>query len=458
MSSNREQTAGDLILDSIVDGVFTVDKNLTITTFNKAAEDITGMTRASVVGASCSQVFKTQYCARGCPMKEALRTGSPVINKPVSIVGSNGSEKTVFISATPLRDAARVVVGGVATLRDMTSSRNVYDQLLKHHSFESIISVNERMQELFRKLPEVADSTATILLEGESGTGKELFARAIHNLSPRRSKPFVAVNCAALPDTLLESELFGYKAGAFTGAHKDKPGRFQLAERGTIFLDEIGDVSCAMQIRLLRVLQERVYEPLGDVKSVKADVRVVVATNKDIAAMVETGEFRKDLYYRINVVRIEIPPLRKRIEDIPILVNHFIAQFNERQRKMVSGISDDALRCLMSHPFPGNVRELENIIEHAILLCNSGLIQNEHLPEWLAGAATGSLDAPTAAPALSRGDLQPATSSFKDVEATFLMDALRRNNWNRHATARELGIHKATLYRKINALGLHPPK
>ncbi len=357
-----------------------------------------------------------------------------------------------------MRDAARAVVGGVATLRDMTASRNVYDQLLKHHSFESIISVSERMQELFRKLPEVADSTATILLEGESGTGKELFARAIHNLSPRRSEPFVAVNCAALPDTLLESELFGYKAGAFTGAHKDKPGRFQLAERGTIFLDEIGDVSCAMQIRLLRVLQERVYEPLGDVKSVKADVRVVVATNKDIATMVETGEFRKDLYYRINVVRIEIPPLRKRIEDIPILVNHFIAQFNERQRKMVSGISDDALRCLMSHPFPGNVRELENIIEHAILLCNSGLIQNEHLPEWLAATATGSLDAPVAAPALSRGDLQPAPSSFKDVEATFLMDALRRNNWNRLATARELGIHKATLYRKIKALGLHPPK
>jgi transcriptional regulator with PAS, ATPase and Fis domain len=288
------------------------------------------------------------------------------------------------------------------------------------------------MQDLFSVLPDIADSPSTVLIEGESGTGKELFAGAIHRLSPRRRKPFVAVNCGALPDTLLESELFGYKAGAFTDAKKDKPGRFAAAEGGTLFLDEVGDVSQAMQVRLLRFLQERVYEPLGSVTPVRADVRIVAATHRDLALLVKERTFREDLYYRINIVKLQIPPLRERLEDIPLLVEHFVDRFNSIQGKDVAGVSDDALSCLMAHDYPGNVRELENIIERAFILCRSGQIESRHLPESVSRPAPG--DGPS-------GDLD----SFRQLEASFLMSALRRHGWNRARTAEALGIHKTTL-------------
>jgi transcriptional regulator with PAS, ATPase and Fis domain len=301
------------------------------------------------------------------------------------------------------------------------------------------------MHQLFALLPDVAESPSTVLIEGETGTGKELVARAIHNHSPRRDKPFVAVNCGALPDTLLESELSGYKAGAFTDARKDKPGRFAAAEGGTIFLDEIGDVSPALQVRLLRVIQERVYEPLGSIQPVKVNVRIVAATNKNLLELVSKGRFREDLYYRINVVKIEIPPLRDRMEDIPFLVEHFIDRLNSIQGKEVAGVSDDALACLMSHSYPGNIRELENLIERAFVVCHSGLIQRAHFPVNL--CLMPSADSPEA----------PQLNSLDQVEASFLMNALRRNNWSWLETARQLGIHKTTLFRKMKSLGLQAP-
>ncbi|MCK4236710.1 MAG: sigma 54-interacting transcriptional regulator, partial [Candidatus Krumholzibacteria bacterium] len=277
----------------------------------------------------------------------------------------------------------------------------------------------------------------------ESGTGKELIARAIHNLSQRREGPLITVNCGALPDTLLETELFGYRAGAFTDARRDKPGRFALADFGTIFLDEIGDVSPAMQVRLLRVLQERVYEPLGATESVKADVRVITATNRELDKLVKAGEFRQDLYYRINVVRLKLPPLRRRRGDIPMLVDHFVAHFNHLKKKSISGVTPEVMAILMGYEYPGNVRELENIIEHAFVLCRGGAIRAEHLPENLRPAAQEAI---TAAP-----------SSLDELEARFITEALRRNNWNRQATARELGLHKTTLWRKIKSLGIELP-
>jgi len=301
------------------------------------------------------------------------------------------------------------------------------------------------MQGLFGVLPDIAESHSTVLVEGESGTGKELFARAVHQLSKRRKKPFVAVNCGALPDTLLESELFGYKAGAFTDAKKDRPGRFAAAEGGTLFLDEIGDVSPAMQVRLLRFLQERVYEPLGSVKPVHADVRIVAATHRDLAALVQEKKFRDDLYYRINIVKLVVPPLRDRLEDIPLLVEHFIDRFNTLQGKEILGVSDDALSCLMSHDYPGNVRELENLVERAFILCRSGMIEREHLPEPVCHQS-------------QHGNGTDILDSFRQMEASFLMSALRQNNWNRTRTAEALGIHKTTLFRKIKALGLKPPR
>jgi transcriptional regulator with PAS, ATPase and Fis domain len=314
------------------------------------------------------------------------------------------------------------------------------------YSFEDILSKNHQMQKLFGILPDVANSTSTVLIEGESGTGKEIFARAIHNLSPRKDKPFIAVNCGALPDTLLESELFGYKAGAFTDAKKDKPGRFQQADKGTLFLDEIGDISAAMQVRLLRVLQEKTYEPLGSVESTKADVRVIAATNKKLADLVKEGKFREDLYYRINVVRIMLPPLRERMGDIPLLVTHFIKHLNAIQQKNIAGVTDEALGCLMSHGYPGNIRELENILERAFILCKGGMIEPRHLPE------------PLYVQDLVDDSRQPLEAlSIRDVEAVFLTSALRRNGWNRLKTARQLGMHKSTLFRKIKALHIQIP-
>ncbi|MGA1842126.1 MAG: sigma 54-interacting transcriptional regulator [bacterium] len=312
--------------------------------------------------------------------------------------------------------------------------------------FKNIISRSHKIGQLFDILPSVAESISTVLIQGESGTGKHLFAQAIHNLSPRRDNPFIIVNCGALPDTLLESELFGYKAGAFTDAKKDKPGRFALADGGTLFLDEIGDISSAMQVRLLRFLQERIFEPLGSVKSVKADVRIIAATNKNLMDLVKKGKFREDLFYRINVVRLDLPPLRGRLEDVPLLIDEFITKLNLQQGKNIKGIKEDALICLLSYDYPGNIRELENIIERSYVICNSDYIERSHLPEIL----RTSLE--------MNSSKKSDNMSFMKMEAAFLINVLRQNNWNRLKAARQLGIHKATLYRKIKSLGLKVPQ
>ena len=300
------------------------------------------------------------------------------------------------------------------------------------------------MLQMFDMLPDIAVSQSTVLIEGESGTGKELFARAIHNLSPRKKQPFIAVNCSALPDTLLESELFGYKTGAFTDAKKDKSGRFRLAENGTLFLDEIGDITPAMQVRLLRVLQEKTYEPLGATESIEHNVRIIAAANNNLEELVRQGRFREDLFYRIHVFKITLPPLRERMEDIPLLAEHFIARFNALQKKDIAGVSDDAMAILMAYAYPGNIRELANIIERAFILCKTEFIEKKHLPESLFMG--------------SAGRAETDSLSLKDMESTYLINALKQNNWNRLQTARQLGMHKSTLYRKIKALGIELPQ
>lgn len=448
MSKQREKTAPrerDTILDSIADGVFSVDDRWRITSFNRAAEKITGVSREDAVGQRCKDVLKAEICDRGCLLKKTMETGKPVVNRTVYIVNAEGRRLPISISTALLRDEDDRIIGAVETFRDLSLEEQLRKKIEARYSFEDIISRNHRMHELFSILPDIANSASTVLIEGESGTGKELVARAIHNLSPRKSRPFVAVNCGALPDTLLESELFGYKAGAFTDARKDKPGRFKLAEKGTLFLDEIGDVSPAMQVRLLRVLQEKTYEPLGSVESVRHDVRIIAATNKKLPDLVREGKFREDLYYRINIVRLELPPLRERMEDIPLLVDHFIGHFNVLQNKEIAGVTDEALACLMTYTYPGNIRELENIIERAFILCKSGMIDRIHLPDPVCGIS-GAAEIPAW-----------ESMSFRDMEAIFLTNVLRRNAWNKSRTARELGIHKSTLFRKLKALGIRSP-
>ena len=371
---------GDPILDSINEGVFTVDHQWRIMAFNRAAERITGVRRQDALGRQCSDVFRASICEEACALRRTFSSSKPVVGTTASIIGVNGSRIPIRISTALLRNADGEITGGVETFQDLSHIEQLRKELESRYTFEDIVGRSAAMRSLFEVLPQIAASPSTVLIEGESGTGKELFARAIHHLSPRSKKRFVAVNCAALPDALLESELFGYKAGAFTDAKKDKPGRFALADGGTIFLDEIGDISPAMQVRLLRVLQERIVEPLGATEPVKVNVRVLAATNKNLSQLVREGKFREDLFYRIHVVHLRIPSLKERREDVPLLVDHLVDKFNRLQEKAITGVSSDVLARLMEHDYPGNVRELENIIEQAFVLCRGGQIEIEHLP------------------------------------------------------------------------------
>jgi PAS domain S-box-containing protein len=309
-----------IILDSIADGVFTVDSDWKITSFNRAAEKITGIKKEEAVGRYCWEVFKASICEKDCSMRRTMETKHPIINQHIFIVNSIGDRIPISISTALLKDNNGNIIGGVETFRDLSVEEQLREELAKQHTFFGIISKNREMQRLFEMLELVSGNDTTVLLEGESGTGKELFARAIHSIIHRKKGPIVTVNCGALPDTLLESELFGYKAGAFTEAKRSKPGRFAQAENGTLFLDEIGDISPMLQMRLLRVLQEKVYEPLGSTKSEKADVRIVTATNKNLEELVQQGLFREDLYYRINIVTLFLPPLRGGKKDSSFLL------------------------------------------------------------------------------------------------------------------------------------------
>lgn len=439
----------DLVLESIADGVFTVDRNWRITSFNRAAEIITGWKRENAIGKSCADVFHSSICGENCAIAQSLYIGKPVANRSIFIRDVEGKEVPISISAAPLLDHEGNVIGGVETFRDLSLVAELRRQLSKRYTFGEIISKSPKMQNIFRILPEIAGSPSNVLILGESGTGKELVARAIHSSSPRGDGPFVAVNCGALPETLLESELFGYKAGAFTDAKQDRAGRFAAAEGGTLFLDEIGDIPSSLQVKLLRVLQEKVYEPLGSNKPVKADVRIIAATNRDLQTLVKEGLFREDLFYRLNVVRIQLPPLRERKEDIPMLAEHFTKQFSAEQGKDIVGVADPTMAILMRYDFPGNIRELENIIEYAFILCHGGFIQPEHLPDPFAPTDKSSAEMDAMAPGKPR--------TLDDIERQAIHQALERNHWKRLATCRELGISKDTLRRKIERYELASP-
>ncbi|MBW4056117.1 MAG: sigma 54-interacting transcriptional regulator [Proteobacteria bacterium] len=439
-------TTTDAILESISDGVFTVDLDWRITSFNRAAEEITGISRMDAIGRFCSEVFRSNMCETDCALRKTLKNGKPIIGRSGYIIDEEGSRIPISLSTAVLKDSANRVVGGAETFRDLSEIETLRHELEGRSHVGDIVSRSPLMQRLFEVIPAIAVSPSTVLITGETGTGKELMARTIHALSRRSKGPFVALNCGALPDSLLESELFGYKAGAFTGATKDKPGRFALAKGGTLFLDEIGDVSPALQVRLLRVLQEHSFEPLGGTETVPTDVRIIVATNRDLTELTKNGTFREDLYYRVNVVRIELPPLRRRKEDVPLLVEQFITKYNHLHHATVRGMSTEALSLLMAHEWPGNVRELENIIERAFVLCPDGMIEMTHLPDeisFLGSRATG----PTS--------LHDARSQ---MESQAIRTALEQNGFSRLAAAQDLGMHKSTLFRKIKQLGIIPPE
>ncbi len=435
----------EAVLDSISEGVFTVDPQWRITSFNRAAAEITGISREEALGKPCSEVFRSSMCEAACALRESMATGEPVLCRSGYIVNSMGERIPVSVSTAVLRDGGGRVLGGAETFRDMSEVEGLKNQLKGIYTAGDLVSRSPGMRRLFSLIPAVAASPSTVLIQGETGTGKEVLARAVHSEGPRAGEPFLAVNCGALPDTLLESELFGYEKGAFTGAERAREGRFVAAGGGTLFLDEIGDVSMQMQVKLLRVLQERRVTPLGSNDPVPVRARVVCATNRDLDRLVESGEFRRDLFYRINVVRLALPPLRDRAVDIPELLSSLIEKHCLAQGMDPMDYSPEILPVLMAYRWPGNVRELENVVERAILLSPGGTIGPSALPEEILPPSGKKREAAT------------MRAVRAEAEERLIESALAACGNNRTAAAARLGIHKTTLYRRMKALGMELP-
>lgn len=429
--------SGEQILEQLGEGVLIIDRHFRIVYFNGRAEQITLHPRGEALGRTCRDILKLANCQDGCPAMRARDGGQSVIDYEAQITTRLGRQIPIHIRFSVIREPGGEFSGGIITIRDMPS-RSLQGEDASEYCFQGILSRNRRILQMFEVLPDVSRTDASVLIQGESGTGKELFATAIHNLSLRQKGPFIKLNCSAFPETLLESELFGYVKGAFTDARKDKPGMFQLAHGGTLFLDEIGDITPALQVKLLRVLQDGEFIPLGGTGPKRVDVRIISATNRRLEDLVQEGRFRSDLYYRLNVVKFQLPPLRERPEDVPLLARHILERFRSRMQSHTRGISPEAMALLQRYEFPGNVRELENILEHALIMCKEPLIQPHHLPSYLMGLEQ---------------ELEAAMDTkMREVQTRTILQVLRKHNGNKIKAARELGIHRTTLWRKLKEL------
>lgn len=353
-----------------------------------------------------------------------------------------------YVTKPLMVDELFITLDRVLQVRGLQAqARDLRLRLERGFQLRNIIGRNRKMLEIYELIEVVSDTDSTVLIQGESGTGKELIANAIHYSSPRRDRPFIKVNCGILSEHLLESELFGHVKGAFTGAIRDRKGRFELAHTGTLFLDEIGDISPNLQLKLLRVLQEGEFERVGEARTRRVDVRIIAATNRDLEEAMKTGAFRKDLYYRLNVIAITVPPLRERLDDLPLLAQHFLKRYSRKMNKRIEGISPEALRLLENYDWPGNVRELENVVERAVVFCKGGFITERELPPSLVqGVARDKVT-------LESKSLREAVAQF---ERQLILDSLNRTNWNRSEAARRLGLHRNTLSSKIKKYGIFP--
>jgi len=426
-----------LIFESISDGVFTTDRNCKITSFNRAAEHISGFTRDEAIGKYCFDIFRSDVCQSRCALRHTLKNGNENRNVRANIISRQGRQVPISISTTVLYDRKGKARGAVEFFRDLSQIESLRADVFKFRQLEDLISSNEAMQRIFSLLPEIAEAECNVLIQGPSGSGKELIAQAIHNLSPRKDNPYIKINCGALPENLLESELFGYVKGAFTDAKRDKPGQFLLAHGGTLLLDEVAEMPPVLQVKLLRVLNDGEFHPLGSMASYYSDARIICATNADLEKCVNEGRFREDLFYRINVITVQIPPLKERLEDLPLLIDYFIQKFSQKRGKAIQGVSPQVLQLLRKHDFHGNVRELENIIEHAFVLCHGEMIEVYHLP-------------PKVVQAVSEKESEPNGKNLAGKsEEAIIREALLRHLGNREKTAQELGMHRTTLWRKI---------
>ncbi|MBF0550181.1 MAG: sigma 54-interacting transcriptional regulator [Deltaproteobacteria bacterium] len=439
----NNQPLAELILDNICEGVFTITPDKTITTFNRVAEEITGIPRDVAIGQKCYDIFRSSICQLDCALEESITTGRRIMDRAVEILTNAGEKIPILIRASALRDDQDQIIGGVETFQDISGLKKLNDHVQEWFPRHGIIGASPALRRSLDFLKDVAESDSNVLIEGESGVGKELFAKAVHRLSHRSTGPVVVVNCGALPETLLESELFGYVKGAFTDARRDHPGRLAAAEGGTLFLDEIGEMSPALQVKLLRVLDQSEYTPLGAVKPIKADIRFIAATHRNLKKMMLAGTFREDLFYRLNVARMFIPPLRDRREDIPLLADYFINRYNLSKNRSIESLTPESLNLLMAYQFPGNVRELLNIIEYAFILCRNQMIQPEHLPPEVQQGGSGYPATPG----------EPS-GSLRAKEQELMIQALKRHGNNRAAAAKELGLSRTTLWRRMKLAGL----
>ncbi len=431
--------------NTVLDSIIALDKDLNIVNMNHAASRLFNVDVEEVIGHSFTSLCTPGRENIASTVKKSLDSHTEVHEH--QLTGTlNDRNWTYIIGLTPLIENGKEET--VLIIRDITRLRQLETEVTSKFSFNNIIGKSPSMLKIFDLVRHLADTKTTVLIQGASGTGKELIAAALHHTGTRKNEPFIKVNCAALPENLLESELFGHVRGAFTGAERDKVGRFELAQNGTIFLDEIGDISPDLQIRLLRVLQEREIERVGSTKTTKINVRVVTATNRDLSELVAQGRFREDLFYRLNVVKIQIPPLKDRREDIPLLVRHFFNKFQDRIDRHIKGIDPEAMEILLNYDWPGNVRQLENVIEHAVVLSRENMIYPENLPIEILEPTQLELES---APAIST----PQSTSTEN-EAQQLKNILESVNWNRSEAARILNVNRITIWRKIKKFGLFP--
>ncbi len=433
------------ILNSISEGVMTLDKDWRVASWNRAAEKITGFHKEEVLGADCSRILRSPLCKENCPVDRALYCGHPCQDVAVSIRNKRNELIHLLVNAAPLYDQQGKIIGGIETFRDVSKSMWMQEELQRQYGYTTIVGQSEAMKKVYETLGDLMNTDTTVLIQGESGTGKELIARALHFYGQRKDRPFVAINCSALPEGVLETELFGHAKGAFTGAIRDHVGKFELANGGTLFLDEIGEISPAIQVKLLRVLEEREFQRVGDNRSIKVDIRLITATNRDLYKMVLDGSFRDDLFYRLSVFPLHLPPLRDRVEDIPLLISHFIRKFNKQMGKNIQGIADKVLELVESYSWPGNVRELANAVEHAFVHAKGALIYPSDLPGRLVNSDVSQLKRPTA----------PPQHKLNLVERQLIVRELEASNWRKTVAAKRLGMSRATLWRKMEKYGIN---
>jgi PAS domain S-box-containing protein len=449
------------ILNSVWEAVITVERDHRISSFNRAAEQLVGIPASRATGKDCREILKASFgpAQHDCPMGDLTEGGKPRTDVEGTLVRTDGRIVPISASWAFLEDPSGNRIGFVLSIRSFWEIERLAEERRSKFPYGDIIGKTPRIRQIFELIDTIKDSDSTVLITGESGTGKGLFARAIHDLSPRRDKPFVKVTCAALSETLLESELFGHVKGAFTGAISDKVGRFEAAEGGTIFLDEIGDISPALQVKLLRKIQEREFERVGSNRTQAVDARLIAATNRDLKAAMKAGQFREDLFYRLHVIPVVIPPLRERREDIPLLVDHILKRLKKRGLDRVRVVSPEAMRCLMVYPWPGNVRELENILERGAVCARGAVLSAADLSEEVMEHCRPRN---AALPQVPPGEIPPDGGAAAEAESRekeggekeWILRTLEANRWVRGQAADALGIDRSTLWRKMKRLGI----